>query len=178
MRRSLGETVRPGLLQTLLGDNAAGPRAGAMLDLLKTTPADDRETLLMRLLQEEVRQVLGLASAPDPQRGFFDLGMDSLMAVEIRNRLYAQLGNAVALPSTALIEFPTIEALTTYLLGHALKPVLPDDRVVAIAQESSAHSNLAEELDRLSADQLLALMDANVAEVLGMSAAPDMEDPS
>jgi NAD(P)-dependent dehydrogenase (short-subunit alcohol dehydrogenase family)/acyl carrier protein len=184
LRRSLGETVRPGLLQTLLGAGAAGPRAGAMLDLLKTTPADDREALLMRLLQEEVRQVLGLASAPDPQRGFFDLGMDSLMAVEIRNRLYAQLGNGVSLPSTALIEFPTIETLTAYLLGHALKPLLPDDRVVAIVEETSAQSNLAEELDQLSADQLLALMDANVAEVLGMSevsemsAVSEMEDAS
>ncbi len=123
-----------------------------------------------------MRQVLGLASPPDPQRGFFDLGMDSLMAVEIRNRLYAQLGNAVALPSTALIEFPTIEALTAYLLGHALKPVLPDDRVVALAEERSAQSNLEEELNQLSADQLLALMDANVAEVLGTSEVPEMEE--
>ncbi len=51
LRRSLGDTVRPGLLQTLLGEGASGPRAGAMLDLLKRTPADDREALLMRLLR-------------------------------------------------------------------------------------------------------------------------------
>ena len=115
LRRSLGEIVRPGLLENLLGEGPASPRAGTLLELLKSAAAEDREGLLMRRLQEEVQHVLGLATVPDPQRGFFDLGMDSLMAVEIRNRLYAQLGNAVTLPSTALIEFPTIETLTAYL---------------------------------------------------------------
>jgi acyl transferase domain-containing protein/NAD(P)-dependent dehydrogenase (short-subunit alcohol dehydrogenase family) len=167
LRRSLGESARPGLLQELLGEGPAGPRAGALLAQLKSAVAADREDLLVRHLQEEVGQVLGLASAPDPQRGLFELGMESLMAVELRNRLSAQLGNAVALPSTLLLEFPTIETLAAYLLQHALKTVLPEDQVIAIAEESSTLSTVAEELDQLSAYQLIERMDANVAEILG-----------
>ena len=64
-----------------------------------------------------------------------------------------------------------IETLTAYLLQHALKPVLGDDRIVAIVEESSPLANLEDELEQLSADQLLALMDANVAEVLGKDGA-------
>ena len=52
------------------------------------------------------------------KQGFFDLGMDSLRAVELRNRL--QSGLACTLPATLTIKYPTIESLVEYLVNDAL----------------------------------------------------------
>ncbi|WP_018410106.1 type I polyketide synthase [Methyloversatilis thermotolerans] len=75
-----------------------------------------RRAELVRLLQDEVAAVLGLATGqrPDPATGFFDMGMDSLMAVELRNRLSRRCG--VALSPAGIFEFPTIQALAAHLL--------------------------------------------------------------
>ncbi|MDY0055083.1 MAG: SDR family NAD(P)-dependent oxidoreductase [Methyloversatilis sp.] len=81
-----------------------------------------RRAELVRLLQDEVAAVLGLPSGqrPDPATGFFDMGMDSLMAVELRNRLSRRCG--VALSPAGIFEFPTIQALA----GHLLEALLPE----------------------------------------------------
>ena len=48
-----------------------------------------------------------------PRQGFFDLGMDSLQANELRNRLQASLD--CVLPPTLTFRFPTVAALTDHL---------------------------------------------------------------
>ncbi|HZX00645.1 MAG TPA: SDR family NAD(P)-dependent oxidoreductase, partial [Bacilli bacterium] len=61
---------------------------------LREAPSSARQKLLQAWLSEEVAKVLGFkdgASAVGVRRGFFDMGMDSLMAVELRNRVQAQL---------------------------------------------------------------------------------------
>src|SRR5439155_1153897 len=49
-------------------------------------------------------------------QGLRDLGMDSLMAIELRNRL--QRGVGETLPATLAFDFPTMADLTDYLLDH------------------------------------------------------------
>jgi acyl carrier protein len=121
--RRLGEVLgaaRSPLLADLLasaGERAAG--SSALAERLKGAPSGEREGLLSALVQGELQQVLGLASAPDPKAGFFDLGMDSLMAVELRNRLNRALGGAVTLGNTAAFDFPTIDKLVDHI-GESL----------------------------------------------------------
>ena len=61
--------------------------------------AADGESLLVSFLQEELKAILRLPSAPSPTVGFFELGMDSLMAVQLRNRLNRALSGDMRFPT-------------------------------------------------------------------------------
>jgi acyl carrier protein len=65
--------------------------------------------------QLQVARVLRLPEGelPPPRQGFTELGVDSLMAVEIRNRLAASLG--IELPATLTFDYPEIERLAKFL---------------------------------------------------------------
>jgi thioesterase domain-containing protein/acyl carrier protein len=93
-----------------------------LLARLRDTPAAQRPQVLVSHLQRELQQILGLAAAPDPDGAFFDLGLDSLMAVELRNRLRAQLGNGLALPPTFVFDYPNVRALADYLAVQQVTP--------------------------------------------------------
>ena len=116
---SLG--VRSSLLEDLLavatdqgGDAAPSEN---LLEQFAATPAAGREDLLVSFLQAEVQAVLRLPSAPDASVGFFDLGMDSLMAVELRNRLNRACADAYSAPNTLVFDFPCIADLAQHLAG-------------------------------------------------------------
>ncbi|MEO0683698.1 MAG: beta-ketoacyl reductase, partial [Cyanobacteria bacterium J06649_11] len=89
-----------------------------LLQKLKKANIGDRTSIVMGHLQAEVGKVLALASnqLPGLQQGFFDLGMDSLMTVELRNRLETSLG--ISIPSTVIFEYPTIADLAEYLVAQ------------------------------------------------------------
>src|SRR5690606_36921808 len=85
--------------------------------LLADTPAVDRDLVLHAQLKIDVARVLGLAPGAEihPRRGLMELGMDSLMAVDLGNRLQHRLGRAVS--PTVVFEHPTIEELARHLLA-------------------------------------------------------------
>ena len=88
--------------------------------LAQTDPAD-RYDLLVEHVRGNVLTVLGLKPAAQLRQdeGFADLGMDSLMSVELSNRLKHSLKQN--LPSTLAFEYPTIGLLTEYLASEVLK---------------------------------------------------------
>lgn len=75
-------------------------------------------TVMQELVQQEACQVLGreVGRSLPPQRGFFELGFDSLMIGELRTRLEARLG--VPLPATVLFDHPTVTALSSFLTSE------------------------------------------------------------
>ncbi|MCY4644059.1 MAG: type I polyketide synthase, partial [Bacteriovoracales bacterium] len=66
-------------------------------------------------LQREVASVLRLPKAPDATVGFFDLGMDSLMAVEFRNRLNQAFDGQYTAPNTVVFDYPDITTLAAHI---------------------------------------------------------------
>ena len=111
---------RPPFLEDLLV-GAADEEDGSfssedLLSQLGATPAAGHEDLLTSFLQGEVQAVLRLPSAPASTVGFFDLGMDSLMAVELRNRLNRAFSDTYVAPNTLVFDYPTIADLARHLV--------------------------------------------------------------
>jgi acyl carrier protein len=72
--------------------------------------------MLRQLLEERIRTTLGLPREQgiDASQPLHELGLDSLLSVELRNSLNLSLGRT--LPATLLFNYPTLAALTEYLL--------------------------------------------------------------
>jgi acyl carrier protein len=103
------------------------------------------------LVEEEVRRVLGLAPEDllDRKRGFFDMGMDSVMSVELRQRLKAAL--ARDLPSTTAFSYPTVDDLVHFLAPSPeeviLPPVVDEPDLPAGFDEAEIEKYLIDELE-------------------------------
>jgi myxalamid-type polyketide synthase MxaE and MxaD len=90
-----------------------------------------------------------------------ELGLDSLMAIELRNSLAGTLG--LTLPVPLLFEHPTIESLSAYLVKElALESALPAATSEPVQQISTnadaATGSTAAAVEGLSADKMAALL--------------------
>ena len=84
---------------------------------LKDAPHHERRPMLLNHVRLEVQAVLGWDRAEqiNLRHGFFELGMDSLQANELRNRLQSSLD--CALSPTLTFKYPTTAELTENLAG-------------------------------------------------------------
>src|SRR5262249_25115868 len=115
--------------------------ANALLGRLADSRPAERFAMIVQYVQDEVAQVLRLDARPELERGFFDLGMDSLMAVELRHRLQRSLGDAATLTSTAIFDYPTVRKLARHLADQlALLPLQP---ALAVAPRSNLSEPVA-----------------------------------
>ena len=154
----------PGLARARWASNVVvptGPRAQTsdLLVALRAAPAAGRRDLLRGFVQNEVRRVMGLDGPPDPRRRLFDMGMDSLMALDMKKRLQDQL--AADVPVTAVFNYPTIDALVGYLMTDVLALEADETVVPTRAASNEASDALAgirdlsdEEAERRLAERL------------------------
>jgi len=113
---------RPPILDLVL-PSAVGEATGdsELLRQLQEIPVQQRAGFVTEFLQREVQNFLRLAQPPAATSRFLDLGTDSLMAIELRNRLHSQFGGAFTINATAVFDYPTIGGLAEYLVSQ-----LPD----------------------------------------------------
>ena len=119
---------------------------------LAAAPAVQRLDLLMDAIRAEAARIMRLDEVDGitDERPLRDLGLDSLMAVEMRNALAARVG--VKLPATLLFDQPSVSALAAFLANGALAELFP----------VQAEPGEAAELAGLDAAELSALLDAEL----------------
>ncbi|MGW3117804.1 type I polyketide synthase [Streptomyces sp. NPDC001107] len=90
---------------------------GAWRQVLAELPAGQREGRLTELMSADVAAVLGYpdADALPAGRSFAEMGFDSLMAVQVRNRLSMAL--RLRLSAAVVFEHPTAQGLARHILG-------------------------------------------------------------
>ncbi|TSC24496.1 SDR family NAD(P)-dependent oxidoreductase [Corallococcus sp. Z5C101001] len=93
-----------------------------ILDKLQSAPPHRRRALLGEHVRGQLAHVLRLdGSRPvDADQGFFELGMDSLTSLELRNRLQGSL--RLSLPATLTLDYPTLDTLTGFLASQLGTP--------------------------------------------------------
>ncbi|MEU7538901.1 SDR family NAD(P)-dependent oxidoreductase [Streptomyces narbonensis] len=130
--------IEPAAVATTATGPAASGATEPFAELLAAMPREARREALLDLVRGEVAAVLGHFDplAIEPERAFQDLGFDSLIAVDLRNRLGRAIGSE--LPATLVFDHPTPDALTDHLLVH----------LAAVQEEANVRSTLAG-LDRL-----------------------------
>ncbi|GAA2024658.1 type I polyketide synthase [Polymorphospora rubra] len=144
--RAAGEV--PALLRALLppparravnADAAPGVATG-IADGLAALGEADRGPVLLDLVRSRCATVVGHAGAEqiDPRRPFREIGFDSLMAVELSNRLTAATG--VRLAPTAVFNHPTPQALADHLAARLFgtAPVRTTDAAAVAVDEPIA----------------------------------------
>lgn len=128
------------------------PVAG-MIETLRAAPIEEREQTLVDLVRREVVRVLRLdeGSAPSRQHRLMDLGFDSLLAVQLRDRLGKGFDLADPLPVTLLFDYPTIEAIARYLLERLQlapapgEPSTPNLEATRPNEDEARLANLSDE---------------------------------
>lgn len=152
--RSVYRSALPGPLPAfyhrILGDDTPGPAAPAVRRGDEALAPRERAEAIERLIRETVATLLGLASYRDVERekGLFDLGIDSLTAIDLKDRLEKSLGHT--LRSTIAFDYPSAAAMATHL-AETLFP--------ATAAQPPTAASVADDLSDLSAADLEALLE-------------------
>jgi acyl transferase domain-containing protein/acyl carrier protein len=137
----------------------------AVLDELRTASPARARSLLLTAVEREAVKILGLdhTTGIDPRRPLSELGLDSLMAVELRTALGALVARPQ--PATLLFNYPTVGELVDYLAADFIGGASAADERAADAGEAAAGEPM--ELDDLSEDELATLLASKLVDPRG-----------
>jgi acyl carrier protein len=139
---------------------------------LADAPIDERTPMLIEMICEQIKRVMGLDESDtiNPNQPLQELGLDSLMAVELRNILCALIGKQ--LPATLMFKYPTVSSLSTFLI----QDMFPDEAGDTEEDATEAESTDAQAKQQEEDDQLDDLSDDELAAMLAAELGDDDED--
>jgi acyl carrier protein len=142
-------------LAELVAEDARAPAAARQLcDGLRQAAPTERMELLSRHVRTQLGTVLRLESSRIDERApFTALGMDSLMSLELRNRLEASLG--IRLSATILFTYPNTAALARQLLSLLDLDAAPANDAARTDERTRREREIEAEISGLSTDELI-----------------------
>ena len=132
-------------------------------ELEQATPAE-RRRLLLEHLRQQTAKILSLSPRTriDEESALHDVGLDSLMAVELRNALQLSLNRQLS--ATLALDYPTLRALRDVLLTEMFGPEKSEITSVEKAADKAAaqsaprlFSSSIDDLSESEAESLLLL---------------------
>jgi 3-oxoacyl-(acyl-carrier-protein) synthase/NAD(P)-dependent dehydrogenase (short-subunit alcohol dehydrogenase family)/acyl carrier protein len=148
-----------------------------IVNQLKALPLNAREQALMDYLWGKVTRILGFPEDTplDGEAGLFDLGMDSIMAVQLKDQLADEFNRPIR--STLVFNHPSIGDIAGYLKDKILPALFggsgetktSDETGVAMVEplkkERSVRDITDDDLDGLSEDTLGDMLDEKLAKL-------------
>jgi polyketide synthase 12 len=121
---------------------ASAKRGEALIEKLTSLPEEDREPAVLDLVCAHVAAALGYDSPEqvDRKRAFKDVGFDSLIAVQLRDRLNAATG--LRLPATLVFDYPNPTSLASFLRSEVATSV-PSPTDAALAEFDRLEASLS-----------------------------------
>jgi myxalamid-type polyketide synthase MxaE and MxaD len=137
----------------------AAEKKSDFLERFQNARSADRSQLMTEFVRDQVTRVLDFAPGQniDTQQGLFEMGLDSLMAIELKNHL--ETGIEQSLPSTLIFNYPAIKDIARYLetkLESATEKA-ESDKASQEAPLSAATTTMTDTTD-LSEDELADLL--------------------
>jgi SAM-dependent methyltransferase/acyl carrier protein len=137
----------------------AQEEASLLRERIAAATSGTQQDILEDLVREEVCLVLGVdrAHQPAPTQRLKEFGVDSLMAVELRNRLAARLALRRKLTATLIFDYPTVQAIARYLAQEMLGlDAAPAATATTVRKaETLVASDAIERMDDAAAEALL-----------------------
>lgn len=145
LRNELAEVFRwPESRPPIEGSERPVPSSSPLRRRLLSLPASDRDRVLLDLVTREIGALLGRSPETlDPDRPLSELGLDSVMALDLRNRLAS--ATHMRLRSTLLFDYPTASAIARHLrtllglgdsdraVAHSAMPLPGDDAIAVVS---------------------------------------------
>ncbi len=168
----LGRGHVPGMLADLvrrgLGPEATAGKRTELLQRLEEAQPGQHRRIIEGYIREQATRILGLHPSDrlDLRRPLQELGMDSLMAVEMKNALDRATGQA--LPATIAFQYPTVQALAGYV-AHQVLGLPSAGEPGTIGEDAAAAAQAAKlaELAELTEDEAEALLLEKLAALQG-----------
>jgi NAD(P)-dependent dehydrogenase (short-subunit alcohol dehydrogenase family)/acyl carrier protein len=144
------------IFSSLEGEETTGGKSDWRLRIDSAAP-EEKEAVICEAVRDVVGSVLRVKpESLRPDQPLTDLGLDSLMGVEIENSLEAAVG--VALPPTSLMRARTIGQIATLIHGH-MNGGKPSTVVAAKAEVTADQASATDvDLEALSDEELDALL--------------------
>jgi acyl carrier protein len=154
-----------------LGEQRKAPQQPALLEQLSQAPPNKRRPLLEAHIREQAIKVLGLSPSfkLDLNQGLATFGMDSLMTIELKNRLQASVGKPLS--STIVFDHPTVAALAEYLEQNVLMVAEDSRKADGKAKVDDEQSKTLSELEQLSDAEAEAILTKELSRTAGSSSA-------